>query len=364
MRVLLICHKNDGTDGWSRYAQSLEKALGDRDHDVLTLSHTSGLPQPLHCMTRPWTLIRVARLIKQAYREQHPDVIHICTEPYALCSVMLPKAILRRTLLTIHGNYGIRPLEWWMTTYLARAMFQNIAHFITVSTYTKTVVQKALGKRGKHFEKNVTVVSNGIELPEWTGKKQANDRHQLIHVGGVKGPKGVLEALRGCKAYRDRGGAPFDFSIIGTLDESSQYVQKVRSFIEDNDLADTVHLRGHISEPELQDVYHTADALLVPSLTTKNTFEGFGLVYMEAAAHGVPSIGPNTSGATEAIQDGVSGHHVTVDDPDAIAEALRRILDEKSICPERCRAWAEDHSIECTAKKTTEVYRLVHSGAS
>jgi len=53
-----------------------------------------------------------------------------------------------------------------------------------------------------------------------------------------------------------------------------------------------------------QELYKNADLLLVPSYTNKTSFEGFGLVYIEANAYGVPVIGPNTSGAAEAIKDG------------------------------------------------------------
>ena len=55
--------------------------------------------------------------------------------------------------------------------------------------------------------------------------------------------------------------------------------------------------------------------------------EGFGIVFLEAAAAGVPQIAGDSGGASEAVVDGVTGLVVgTPGDPGAVAEALRSLL--------------------------------------
>jgi len=123
----------------------------------------------------------------------------------------------------------------------------------------------------------------------------------------------------------------------------------------------TAEFLGRVNDQTLENLYKQADVFLMPSLTTEDTFEGFGLVYIEANAHGVPVIGPDRSGSTEAIANGKSGYTVDVRDPAAIADALHKILDEHTISPDGCRKWAEQHSAEHMANATYDVYQRVAS---
>jgi glycosyltransferase involved in cell wall biosynthesis len=60
-----------------------------------------------------------------------------------------------------------------------------------------------------------------------------------------------------------------------------------------------------------------ADVFVLPS-----RIEGFGLVYIEAAMHGVPSVGCAVGGVPEAIADGVTGLLVPPGDVDALRDAI------------------------------------------
>src|SRR5207302_11003044 len=59
--------------------------------------------------------------------------------------------------------------------------------------------------------------------------------------------------------------------------------------------------------------------------------EGFGIVFLEAAAAGVPQIAGASGGSAEAVIDGVTGHVIDPpDDVDAVARALASLLDDES----------------------------------
>lgn len=79
--------------------------------------------------------------------------------------------------------------------------------------------------------------------------------------------------------------------------------------------------------PDTADVYAAADVFCLPSIAD----EGFGLVFIEAAFHGVPSIGTNIGGIPEAIADGKTGLLVPVKDPAALAEAIVRLRDDPAL---------------------------------
>ncbi len=91
---------------------------------------------------------------------------------------------------------------------------------------------------------------------------------------------------------------------------------------------------GRVPEHDLASVYGAADvyAMLCRNRWRGLEQEGFGIVFLEAAAAGVPQIAGNSGGAAEAVVDGVTG--LVVDDPldvTAVEKAVGRLLDDESL---------------------------------
>ena len=96
-----------------------------------------------------------------------------------------------------------------------------------------------------------------------------------------------------------------------------------------NELGAPVTFLGRVPEEDLPAVYGSAD---VYAMLCRNRWggleqEGFGIVFLEAAAAGVPQVAGNSGGAAEAVVDGVTG--LVVDRPDdvgAVEDAVARLL--------------------------------------
>jgi len=358
MKILLITNSVDGRDGWSRYSVNLRDALVKRGHTVQTLVP----PPPLSLLSRPWRSFFLARKITRIMKEKNFDVIHFAVEPYVTAILFLSQNLRKKSILTIHGNYGIRPFRITRSRWMTKLAYAQIPRFITVSTYTKKMVGKELlrlkkPKLAQWFEERATVIHNGIPLPAVAprGAKAGSPLKHILHVGGIKPAKGVGEAIEACALYKEKYGKPFHLTIIGKV-WKEHYLKGLELEIKQKHLESCVSFCGQISEEELKDAYQNADLLLVPSVTTQTTFEGFGLVYLEANAHGVPVIGPHVGGAAEAIKDGTSGYQIDVFHPEMIALRIHWILDEGRIKPEECRKWAEEHGIEKVAAEVERVY--------
>jgi len=69
--------------------------------------------------------------------------------------------------------------------------------------------------------------------------------------------------------------------------------------------------------------------------------EGFGIVYLEAGAHGKPVVAGDAGGSREAVQDGTSGLLVDPTDPDAVAEALTTLLLDRELAHRLGQSGAE-----------------------
>ena len=86
-------------------------------------------------------------------------------------------------------------------------------------------------------------------------------------------------------------------------------------------LSDRVFFPGQISEAEKVDYYNLADAFVMPGQG-----EGFGIVYLEAMACGVPVVGSVLDGSREALQDGRLGVLVNPRDLASVEAGIRQAL--------------------------------------
>jgi phosphatidylinositol alpha-1,6-mannosyltransferase len=98
-------------------------------------------------------------------------------------------------------------------------------------------------------------------------------------------------------------------------------------------LGGAVHFYGEVSEEELPDFYRAASVFVMPAWEEESTgsVEGFGIVFLEAAASGIPSIGGKSGGIPDAIRDPETGFLVDAKNEEALAASLIDILshDEK-----------------------------------
>jgi glycosyltransferase involved in cell wall biosynthesis len=86
-------------------------------------------------------------------------------------------------------------------------------------------------------------------------------------------------------------------------------------------LADDVVFAGYIPESEKVDHYRLADAFVMPGRG-----EGFGIVYLEAMACGIPAVASSADASHEAVRDGLLGEVVDPDDSGGVAAGIRRAL--------------------------------------
>jgi glycosyltransferase involved in cell wall biosynthesis len=89
-------------------------------------------------------------------------------------------------------------------------------------------------------------------------------------------------------------------------------------------LGDRAHFLGHVTDPAL--LYAASDVFALSSHE-----EGFGIVFIEAAFYGLPSVGTNVGGVSYAISHNKTGLLIPDRDPPALAEALHQLLTNESL---------------------------------
>ena len=154
--------------------------------------------------------------------------------------------------------------------------------------------------------------------------------------------------------------------IEGTLPEGSQLLIIGEGELHDElaaraarpPLAGRVRVLGRLSDSELVDAYRAADVAVVPSVS----FEGYGLVVLEAAACGTPSIVSDVGGLPEAA--GALDHSLIVppQDTTALAERISRAAAGALPPRERTRRYAEGFTWTALAERHRRLYRGLARG--
>ena len=123
-------------------------------------------------------------------------------------------------------------------------------------------------------------------------------------------------------------------------------------------LAGRVRVLGRVEDAELIDAYRAADVAVVPTVA----LEGYGLVVLEAAACGTPSVVSDVGGLAEAASELDRSLVVAPGDPDALSRRLLQAAGGQLPDRERTRRFAEEHSWGAVAERHRSLYRGLLAG--
>jgi phosphatidylinositol alpha-1,6-mannosyltransferase len=139
----------------------------------------------------------------------------------------------------------------------------------------------------------------------------------LLSVGRLQRRKGhdvVLTALRLLRARLSH----VRYVIVGDGDER----HRLETLAQETGLCGRVFFEGEVPWAMLPQYFAAADVFVLPTRVDAHDFEGFGLVFLEAAAAGLPTIGGHGGGVAEAVEEGVTGMLVDGTDPGELARAI------------------------------------------
>lgn len=140
---------------------------------------------------------------------------------------------------------------------------------------------------------------------------------RLIAVGALVPRKGFDILIAALATLAD---LPWQLAIVGDRGRDPKTASQLDADIVRRNLGDRVAVLGAVSPARLEELYAGADLFALAS-----RFEGYGMAYAEAIAHGLPVIG-TTAGATPETIPAGTGLLVAPDDPGAFARALRRLI--------------------------------------
>jgi phosphatidylinositol alpha-1,6-mannosyltransferase len=110
---------------------------------------------------------------------------------------------------------------------------------------------------------------------------------------------------------------------------------RLESLARDYQVLEHIRFTGYVAEPDRKYYYHLSDVFAMPCREEREgDIEGFGIVFTEANACGLPVVGGRSGGATEAIDDGVTGLLVDPHSKKDVANSLVTILNDTDFAQE------------------------------
>ncbi|MEU8511515.1 glycosyltransferase family 4 protein [Kitasatospora sp. NPDC048722] len=240
--------------------------------------------------------------------------------------------------------------RWYAFTRMQRRVATRLEHVITVSGSSKREITEHLGAAPGA----VSVVPIGADTRLWSPSAEvARVPGRIVTTSSadvpLKGLVYLVEALAKVRTER-----PAHLVVVGKPQkEDGPVAEAVRRF----GLEEHIEFRSGLTDPELVDLYRSAEVACVPSL-----YEGFSLPAAEAMATGTPLVA-TTGGAIPEVAgpDGETCLAVPPGDAGALAAALGRLLDDPAL-RERLGAAGRERVLarftwERAAELTADAYR-------
>jgi len=262
------------------------------------------------------------RAVALALLEALPQGIPVVVDGLALGA--LPEAaerIARRAPLVALVHHPLA-LEAGLSPADSRKLFESECKALAAAR-SVIVTSRATGKRlNADYDvppERITVAPPGTDRAA-PARGTPDGTLRLLSVAAIVPRKG-FDAL--IAALASIAGLPWRLTIAGDLTRAPATAAKLEADIERHRLAGRVNLLGAVSPQQLATQYAAADVFVLAS-----HFEGYGMAYAEAMAHGLPIIG-TTGGATVDTVPATAGVLVEPGNVKALTRALRMVIENE-----------------------------------
>ncbi len=203
---------------------------------------------------------------------------------------------------------------------------------VAVSRFTQDTLTGGFGVPPGKIE----LVSNGVDLARFTPRPRSEPlvaryglqgRRVLLTVSRLYARKGVDRVLESLPIVL-RQIPDLAYLVVG----EGSYRHTLESMVAQHDLGANVVFAGAVPDHELTDHYSLGDVFIMANREMPDgETEGFGLVFLEANACGLPVIAGRAGGSVDAVTDRVSGLVVDGDDTGSIAAAIVQMFEDDGL---------------------------------
>jgi phosphatidylinositol alpha-1,6-mannosyltransferase len=257
--------------------------------------------------------------------------------PEGLVALVTGRLMRRPVLIYAHGEeltgWG-RGRKFQVMCYVMR----RANYILSNSDHTRDTLVNLLGVESQRIVLTYPTVDENrfkpglpvADLHESIGLEGV--KKLVLSVGRMQRRKGFDNVIRAMPELLKQG-VDIDYALIGIGDD----LEYLQNLAREHGVAERVHFLGHVSYEDLPRWYNACDIFAMPNRDINGDTEGFGLVFLEAAASGKPVIAGMAGGTASAVVDGETGLRVDGEAVEAIVQALTRLLRNPSEAAEMGR---------------------------
>jgi phosphatidyl-myo-inositol dimannoside synthase len=275
--------------------------------------------------------LQLARELVRHRRQLRYATVYL-PEPGPMMSMMLLQFFHafrpKRLVLTFHGSEILKFARSPMRRWLAGHLIRRATRVSTLSNYTQELLLGHFPEAAeKIFLTPGALRSDFVVVPP----KPAAPKEKIVvlTVGRLHPRKGQMLTLQALQMLPAEVRSRLEYWVVGAQSKGNYEEQLRATASEQPDL--TVRFFGNLPDEELASVYDRADIFAMTSVNLDHSVEGFGLVYLEAAAHGLPVVAHDVGGVAEAVVDGKTGLLVPPHRPAQLAAAFEKLIHDPEL---------------------------------
>ena len=281
-------------------------------------------------------------------RHWRPDIVIAGSGLTVLPVWLAARSAKARAVAYVHG------LDMAVTHPIYRALWfpalRRMDRIIANSEATRALAVSA----GVDVERT-RIVHPGVQLPElpdagaaqrFRNENGLGDWPLLLSVGRLSSRKGMREFVTQALPRIVQAVPQATLLIVGdapndALHAGAQTIDSIKAAAAEAGVADRLRFLGQITDyGKLGVIYGAADVHVFPVREIQGDPEGFGMVAVEAAAHGLPTVAFATGGVTDAVAEGRSGYLIKAGEYGALADAVVDALTFGDTLAPSCRDFA------------------------
>ncbi|HCY86052.1 MAG TPA: hypothetical protein DHV36_13025 [Desulfobacteraceae bacterium] len=363
--VTVFAGDNAGTPD----AVRLQVAFDRQDHGALCILRRQMADGNVNLLSRAW-LTAVAADARAIYREvgKGPCMVHsLRAFPEGIVALAFKLLFNRRAKLVtyVHGE-ELNVADTSRQIKLLAAQVLKLSDLVIANSRST----RKMTTRFTSGAVDAAVIHPGVDINGLTDQSGSFDRQSqraawgadddtkvLITMARHEPRKNQAAVIRSMASLKEKGRR-----LLYIIASKGPETDTLKAMARDLGLEAQVIFTGFLTQEQKKRAYAAADIHIMPSIECGPMVEGFGIVFIEAAAAGLPSIAGNSGGQAEAVKDGVTGLVVDGTRDDEVATAIETLITERNLyrrMQAEAPVWAGENTWDAVALWTKALTDLL-----
>ncbi len=357
MKVLYLVHNLESNNGWGRLSREIISRMIKAGIKAEILTEVgSKFPEEKVILKRSWPALLACFKVRQYLKKADIDLVHSFEgNPYAIIAYLAGLGLNKKHIITTTGAYSVQPLYRFLTRTILKRAYRRAKKILCISRYIEKEIKRKVNLN------NTEVITFGVDFKKFSGDRKISSEPFVLGVGNLGFRKGYHVSIPAFAEVAERI-PDIKYYIAGKINQEA--LNKYQRIIEKYKLQNRVIFLGSLNDEELRELYLSAELFILTSVNIEHHFEGFGLVFLEAASAGLPVIGTSGCGIVDAVSENKNGFLVPQNDIKATAQTMLKILtnpDLKNRFSKASIEWAKENSWDNVIKNYIQVYEDVVS---